>query len=343
MDPLLRQRLAGEERRARVLAAAALGAGEGVEPVLPREVLRRAHAHAHRVGVAALAHDLLEIHGRHRVGGPAAPEVQRGQRRDDVEMLAGRQDHQEGEDDDELDPVGRVVARGQRRRRKAGQRAGHEPAGERVLALVRDAGIAAGEKGEPEAVEQQVRDHDRGDQRQHQQGFAVGLEPGRPRHVAPPVGIGQRRQHGELDGVLRRREGAAGEPRVHERLVVPDDDQLDLAHEQRHEAEKDHRVHDPGLPVAPDHPLLQEAVGQDRHESLAGMIEAILGRERGDDGELAPGEVAEPGECGQHQQRDGDGAHRRNGWRRATAAPGITSRCVAARCRHLQPRHRSSR
>ncbi len=44
VDPLQRQRLAGEERRAGVLAAAALGAGEGVEPVLPAEVLRRAHA-----------------------------------------------------------------------------------------------------------------------------------------------------------------------------------------------------------------------------------------------------------------------------------------------------------
>ena len=55
------------------------------------------------------------------------------------------------------------------------------------------------------------------------------------------------------------------------------------------------------------------------------MIEAILGRERGDDGELAPGEVAEPRECGQHQQRDGDGAHRRIGWQRAPASPGSPS------------------
>ena len=94
--------------------------------------------------------------------------------------------------------------------------------------------------------------------------FPVGLEPGGPRHVAAPERIGQRRQHGELDGVLGRREDPAGEARIHERLVVADDDQLDLAHEQRHEAQEDHRVHDPGLPVAPDHPLLQNAVGQDR-------------------------------------------------------------------------------
>ena len=67
VDPLQRQRLAGEIRRTRILAAAAFGAGECVEPVLPGEVARGANADLHVVLVARL-HELLEIDRRHAVG-----------------------------------------------------------------------------------------------------------------------------------------------------------------------------------------------------------------------------------------------------------------------------------
>src|SRR6516165_9442576 len=60
VDPLERQRLAGEKRRTSVLAAAAFGAGEGVQSLLPGEVARGADAELHLAGIA-LAHDLLEI------------------------------------------------------------------------------------------------------------------------------------------------------------------------------------------------------------------------------------------------------------------------------------------
>ena len=71
------------------------------------------------------------------------------------------------------------------------------------------------------------------DQRQDQQRLAVRLEPPRLQHVAAPVRVGERREHGDLDGVLERREESAGHARKDERLVVADDDQLQLAREQR--------------------------------------------------------------------------------------------------------------
>jgi len=67
-----------------------------------------------------------------------------------------------------------VVARRERGRTQARHGTLDGAAGEGVRALVRDAGVAAGEQGEPEAVEREVRDHDRGDQRQDQQGFRLG-------------------------------------------------------------------------------------------------------------------------------------------------------------------------
>ena len=69
VDRLQRQRLAGQVRRAGVLAAAALGAGEGVEAVLPRQVARGAHAGLH-VGLVGGGHQLLDV-DRRAPGWPA--------------------------------------------------------------------------------------------------------------------------------------------------------------------------------------------------------------------------------------------------------------------------------
>ena len=95
------------------------------------------------------------------------------------------------------------------------------------------------------------------------------LEPSRLLHEAAPVGIGERGEHADLDRVLERGEQAAADSAVGERLVVADHDQLELAHQQRHEAEEDHRVHHAGLPVAPDHPRLQEAIRSARSSRAA--------------------------------------------------------------------------
>ena len=79
VHPLERQRLAGQKRRARVLAASAFGAGERIEPILPARGRARSHADAHVP--CRRFHDLLEIERRdtswrvHRGGktAPAAP------------------------------------------------------------------------------------------------------------------------------------------------------------------------------------------------------------------------------------------------------------------------------
>ena len=156
VDALQRQRLAGEVGRAGVLAAAAFGAGEGIEPVLPGEVARAAHAGLH-VGLVGRLHQLLDVDRRHAVARSTAPEVQGRQRRDDVEVLADRQQHEEGEHDDHLRPVGEHVARLQRRRAQRGERRGERAADEGVGALVGDRREALGEEREPEAVEQRSR------------------------------------------------------------------------------------------------------------------------------------------------------------------------------------------
>ena len=192
VHPFERQRLAGEERGARVLAAAALGAGEGVEAVLPRQILRGTHADLHLGVVGAVGHDRFEVDGRHRIGRPAPPEKERGQRGHDVEVLAQRQDHQEREHHDELGPIEELVPDRECSRRETGEQRRHAAADEGVVALVGDRRVARREQREAEAVEQEVGDHDRGDERQDQQRFPVGLEPLRRSHVAAVERVGER-------------------------------------------------------------------------------------------------------------------------------------------------------
>ncbi len=309
VHPLLRQRLAGEERGAGVLAAAAFRAGEGVEALLPREVARRGGADLHRVGVGVVGVQRRQVDRRHGVGRSPAMEVQRRQRGDDVEMLADRQQDEEGEHHEHLHPVARDVAGMQCGRRPARHGVGHDAAREGERTLAGDVRIGGGEQREAEAVEREVGDHDREDQRQDGDRLAIGLEPRRALAEAAPVRIGERQQHGDLHHVLGGGEEVARRPRIGKRLVVADDDELDLAHQQRHEAEEDRRMHDPRLPVAQHHSPLQEAIDQDRAQPPERMVEPVVRREPHDDGELAPREPAEAGERRQHQERERDRAH----------------------------------
>ena len=64
------------------------------------------------------------------------------------------------------------------------------------------------------------------------------------------------------------------------RLVVADGDQLELAQQQRHEAEEDHRVHQARPPFAPDHAPLQQAVDEHAAQALPGLVPARLGLQR---------------------------------------------------------------
>ena len=105
VDPLHRQRLAGHERGARVLATTALGAGEGVERVLPDEVRDGSRADLEFARVRRIVRERAQIDRRHDVGRRAATEEQRRQRRDDVEVFAEGQQHQERAHGHHLRPV----------------------------------------------------------------------------------------------------------------------------------------------------------------------------------------------------------------------------------------------
>ena len=96
-----RQRLAGGERRAHVLATTALRAGEGVEHLLPGQVGRRAGAEADLLlgNIGIVEPQRLELAARTR---PPEPDVERG--RHDVQMLGARQVGQEAEDRDHVNP-----------------------------------------------------------------------------------------------------------------------------------------------------------------------------------------------------------------------------------------------
>ena len=97
-------------------------------------------------------------------------------------------------------------------------------------------------------------------------------------HEASPEGVGQRGEHRDLDHVLQRGEDASAESGVGEWLEVADDDQLDLAHQERHEADEDDGMHHAGLPVAPDHPGLQESVRQHALRACQRPVPAHFGR-----------------------------------------------------------------
>ena len=302
-----RERLAGDGRRAGVLAPAALGAGEDVETFLPRQVRDGARTDCDR---GIVGHGLLEIDERHGVRRTAAPEEQRRQSGDDMEVLAERQDDEEREHDDHLRPVRRVVAGQQNRLRERREDRRDRVAREGEAALVRDASVRRGVQREPEAVEGEIGEHDRGDEREDQQRFAVALE-SRGLEGQPPVQrVAARRENRQLDTVLECSEAAAERPRQGCALVVADREELQLAQQQRHEADEDHRVHETRPPFAAHHAALQEAVDHDVRQARPRPIPAYVRLQSRDDRELSRGE---PDECGKRryqQQADADRVHR---------------------------------
>ena len=90
------ERLPGRVRRAGLLAAAALGAREAVEQVLPRQVRDRPDAERRVLG--------LEVHRRQLAPRRELAQQDVGDRGRDVEVLAERQVAQEHRDEDDVRP-----------------------------------------------------------------------------------------------------------------------------------------------------------------------------------------------------------------------------------------------
>jgi hypothetical protein len=154
-----RQVLVGGVRRTVVAAARALGARVGVEQRLPRELLELAHA---PLGLV-LEVELGQVH-------PALAAVAErdvGQRAEQVDVLGVGQVVEERQDDQHVQPVGRRgrdrrAARWQRRQAMADGIRQRHPRG----------AAAAGRElaGDVQAVEQEVRDHQRADRAEDERG-----------------------------------------------------------------------------------------------------------------------------------------------------------------------------
>ena len=199
VDPFQRQRLAGQKGRTRVLAPAAFGARERIEAVLPGQIARGAHADLHVLRVAP-AHDRFEVDARHAVGRAAAAKEERGQRGDDVEVLADRQDHEEAEHRQHLDPVRRVVAGGEQRPATAPKavRAIASPAkaNDRSCAIPGSAGALSAKRkpSNRKSVTMIAAISDRISER-----LAVALEPRGLLHEPPPERVADGAEHRDLD------------------------------------------------------------------------------------------------------------------------------------------------
>ena len=152
------ERLARGPRGARVLAAAALGAREAVEQVLPRQVLDRLDAEAGVLG--------LEVHGRQLAARLHLAERGVEERRHDVEVLGARQVDQEEADQQDVGPEEEGVAGLQRRRRQQVAR-GRCRAGSAANAQAASGSPYA---AKPECLGQQLGQHHAADQQQDRSG-----------------------------------------------------------------------------------------------------------------------------------------------------------------------------
>ena len=262
---LRREQLPGRVRRAHVLAAAALGAREAVDDLLPRQVGDGADAEA----------DLVVGHVEaQRLEPPAAPRpreehVHRGRR--DVQVLRVRQVGEEAEDEREVRPDEDALEHARRR-------AAAEEVRERVRER-RPAGRPLVQPGrDPRPVPARERDHDARDQREDQVGLAA-VAPLEPLRAARPCGSRRRsttpEQHEHDEEVGERREPALrAEPR--DRLVPVDgtDHRDHDRREEDDEAPEDERVHQPG-----HEPLQQLALAEHEHglvaDARADVVEAL--------------------------------------------------------------------
>ena len=155
-DPARVERFAGVVRRAEILAAAALGAGQGVEQVLPAVLLDLAHPVALPLG-EGLALGQVRLF---------APEKTIGNGGEDVHMLAARQKVHEGEQHQRMHPPGGAghprQERCGKRLQQEGDRAGNRPPG---------TGLSHGDTG---AREQEECQHQGADQAQDEQSLETG-------------------------------------------------------------------------------------------------------------------------------------------------------------------------
>ena len=324
-----RQRRAARGRRADRGAAAALRAGVGVEHLLPVEVVERGDAGA------ALARRVERGHrgGRHvrdrqrplRAARRQLREEQVGDRGDDVEVLAQRQQAQEGEHGDVVQPPADLADRVRGRPAHAAQRGGRERAQRREVALVAVEVV----RDQPAGVVQQPADHDEEDEEQDQHALPVGgvavallgaAEAEQARGVgdhAPVEHVQHAHDHDRLEHVAREVEGRA------EQLVGPEAREVEVRvpgaavqHEhlqhQDDEAPEDQRVHDPGGLLAGEELALADPEHERALEPLGDAVEPA-GRLRGEQAPRTHGD--DPGEHEQPERpedREGDVAQRRS-------------------------------
>ena len=189
--------LAGGECRARVLTAAALGARERVEHLLPGEVLREARAEA-KVILGDVGVVELERFEPAAGAGAAEPHVDRGD--EDVEVLGAGEIGEEGQDRQDVDPdehalehLRRLVVGEELRERVRDRRPRRRP----LVQVERDTG----------RMPEQQRDHDRRDQRQDEVGLAemAALEPLGLLHLADPERGQHAREHEHAEDVDEQR------------------------------------------------------------------------------------------------------------------------------------------
>ena len=240
------ERLARRVRRAGFRAAAALGAGEPIEEVLPPEVGDRAHPERRALR--------LEIHGRELAARGQLAKIDVEEAGGHVEVLAARQVAQERRHEQDVRPPGR----GERELQDARIRAAQGRADG-----IRDdrAGAVAGTR-RLERHRQELRADHAADQAEDHERAAGEGEPMRSRDQAPPGGIADREEHGHRRHVAERRDrapqGTAQRP-ADDRLDQAPRGDVGRADREDDEAPEDRDVHEPGAGV-PEHPRLPERV-----------------------------------------------------------------------------------
>ena len=267
--------LAGRIGRAGVLAAAALGAGEPVEEVLPAEVLERPHAERRRL--------VLEVHRRQLAARGELAEVHVEEAGDDVEVLAERQVDDECRHEGDMGPPQGgepgLRRRGPERSERDGQGVGDERSGH----------IAVG-RG-LERLGQQLGRDDAADHRQDQQPRAAQRQPCGPGHEPPEEGVGDRHEDDHRHHVLHRRDERPEDPVERprdDRLDEPAGDDVGRADRQQDEAPEDREVHQP-RPAVLEHPRLDQGVPDQAPRSARNVAEraGALGPDRGKDPQVA--------------------------------------------------------
>jgi len=199
-------RLARVPGRTGLLAAAALGAGEPVEQVVPAEVGEGPNAERRVL--------LLEVHRRQLAAGSELPEVDVEEARRDVEVLAPREVDEERRDEPDMDPPQHREAGLQHARRQRAKRYGQCVRDERpgLIAVA----------GDLEDLGEELGGHEPADHPEDDQGVVVERQAGRPRDEPPLERPEDRDDDDDGDDILHRLDGDPQDPLERRR-----DDRLD--------------------------------------------------------------------------------------------------------------------